>query len=222
MTGEMTMGNFAKVCVIFDLDGTLVDSEVQSNQAFLDLLPELGGTVGDLIGRYRGLRLAPVLADLERRIGRKLAESFQEDYRRRVVELFDAGLEAMPGAKRMLDGLALPYCIASAGPPDKIRHSLRLSGLAPWFGDRVFSSYEVGSWKPEPGLFLHAARAMGFAPGQCVVVEDSDPGLIAANAAGMQVIHFAPDGRASDIACHDRIADLLELPALIGSLRCAA
>lgn len=65
---KQTMTN---VCVIFDLDGTLVDSEFQSNQAFLDLLPEIDEPVTALINRYRGIRLAPVLADLEGRLGRK-------------------------------------------------------------------------------------------------------------------------------------------------------
>lgn len=67
----------ATVCVIFDLDGTHVDSEFQSNQAFLDLLPELGEPVERLIKRYRGTRLAPFLLDLESHLGRRLPESFQ-------------------------------------------------------------------------------------------------------------------------------------------------
>lgn len=207
--------------MIFDLDGTLVDSEPQSNQAFLDLLPELAETVGELIHRYRGMRLAAVLVDLEGRLGRKLPESFPADYRRRVAELFDQRLEAMPGAKQMLETLSCPYCIASAGPPEKIRHSLRLSGLAPYFGDRVFSSYEIGSWKPEPGLFLHAARSLGFAPGRCLVVEDSDSGLMAARAAEMRAIHYAPDGLVSKVECHGQIADLLALPGFIAALQSA-
>lgn len=212
----------ARVCVIFDLDGTLVDSEAQSNQAFLDLLPDLRDSVQELIHRYRGMRLAPVLADLEARLGRNLPESFQLEYRSRVAELFDQHLEAMPGAKQMLDSLAYPYCIASAGPPEKIRHSLRLSGLAPYFGNRIFSSYEVGSWKPEPGLFLHAAHSLGFAPAECIVVEDSDPGLIAANAAGMRALHYAPEGPVSSIECQGRLTDLLDLSKLIQQLSCAA
>ena len=208
----------AGLLVIFDLDGTLVDSEAQSNQAFLDLLPDLRGTVGDLIHRYRGMRLAPVLADIEGRLGRKLPDSFQADYRNRVSKLFEQHLEEMPGAHDVLEILSCSYCIASAGPPEKIRHSLRLTGLAPYFGGRVFSSYEVGSWKPEPGLFLHTARSLGFAPSQCVVVEDSDPGLTAAMAAGMRAIHFAPDGLASTVGCHARISDLLSLPGIINKL----
>jgi HAD superfamily hydrolase (TIGR01509 family) len=203
------------LCVIFDLDGTLVDSERQSNQAFLDLLPELGEPVDALVRRYRGMQLLPVLADIEARLGRKLAEDFTPRYRRRVAELFEQHLEPMPGAVQLLQGLTIPFCIASAGPLEKIRHSLARTGLAPHFGERVFSSYVVGSWKPEPGLFLHAANALGFAPEHCIVVEDSDPGLAAAKAAGMRSIHFAPDGVASPIECHARVANLLEIATLL-------
>lgn len=65
-----------------------------------------------------------------------------------------------------------------------------MTGLARYFDGRVFSSYEIGSWKPEPGLFLHAAEALGFLPEHCVVVEDSEAGVQAALAARMRVLYF--------------------------------
>jgi len=67
------------------------------------------------------------------------------------------------------------------GPPLKIRQALQISRLAPYFGDSIFSSYEVGSWKPEPGLFQYAANAMSFMPSRRVVVEDSEVGIEAAS-----------------------------------------
>ena len=192
-----------------------MDTEVQCNQAFLDLLPELAEPVSALVLRYRGMKLAPVLRDLEKRLDRALPPSFETAYRARVAELFELGVAVMPGAREMLERLSCTSCIASSGPPEKIRHSLRLSDLAGYFGDRVFSSYEVGSWKPEPGLFLHAARALGFRPQNCIVVEDSAPGLLAAKAAGMRAIHFSPDGIESAMPSDDRISGLSELPALV-------
>jgi beta-phosphoglucomutase-like phosphatase (HAD superfamily) len=92
----------------------------------------------------------------------------------------------------MLDAIEFPYCIASSGPPEKIRQALTVTGLARYFGDRFFSSYTVGSWKPDPGLFLHVAAAMGFSPEHCVVVEDSLVGIEAAVSAGMRALHYAP------------------------------
>lgn len=181
-------------CVIFDLDGTLVDSEGICNQAFLDLLPELTSSRDELIARYRGKKLASILQDIGRRIGRTLPVEFEQAYRARVAELFDAELKPMPGARQMLETLEYPYCVASSGPREKIRKALEVSSLESFFGERIFSSYEVGSWKPEPGLFLHAGAAMGFSPETCAVVEDSPPGIAAAIAAGMSPFRYLLDG----------------------------
>lgn len=95
----------------------------------------------------------------------------------------------MPGVVAMLESLDQPRCIASSGPPQKIAQALKVSGLAIYFGSNLYSSYVVGSWKPEPGLFLHAARSMGYVPNTCIVVEDSTVGIQAANAAGMAALH---------------------------------
>ena len=84
--------------------------------------------------------------------------------------------------------------VASSGPPAKIRQALELTGLAGFFGERLFSSYEVGFWKPDPRLFLHAAKQMGAAPASCLVVEDSAAGVAAAVAAGMRAVQYLPGG----------------------------
>jgi beta-phosphoglucomutase-like phosphatase (HAD superfamily) len=64
--------------------------------------------------------------------------------------------------------------------------------LRHYFGEHVYCAYEVGSFKPEPGLFLHAAHALGVPPTDCAVVEDSLPGVQAALAAGMRVFSLLP------------------------------
>jgi beta-phosphoglucomutase-like phosphatase (HAD superfamily) len=76
------------ICVIFDLDGTLVDSEGLCNQAFLDLLPQLNDSVDSLTRRYRGQKFAKILADLEGRLCGSLPHSFEQHYRQRIAELF--------------------------------------------------------------------------------------------------------------------------------------
>jgi len=181
-----------RLCVIFDLDGTLVDSETLGNQAFLDLLPELTDPVETLTERYRGMKLAFIMNDLAARLGQRIPEEFESVYRSRVSVLFKESLRPIAGVPQMLSSLRHAKCIASSGPLAKIRESLNLCGLAHHFGDKVFSSYAVNSWKPDPGLFLHASHEMGFAPRECVVVEDSDVGIEAAFAAGMAAMHFVP------------------------------
>lgn len=98
--------------IIFDLDGTLVDSETLCNQAFLDLLPALSDTVEVLVDRYRGAKLAVTMRDLEDRLGNALPDNFEKMYRRRVAELFAADLKPVPGAADMLAALEHPFCIA--------------------------------------------------------------------------------------------------------------
>lgn len=203
------------ICIIFDLDGTLIDSEGLCNQAFFDLLPKLNETVESLIQRYRGKKLASILVDIESRLCETLPNTFEEDYRQRVAELFSHQLKPMPGVLEMLEATIFPRCIASSGPPLKIRQALQVSGLASYFGDCIFSSYEIGSWKPEPDLFQYAASAMGFMPSQCVVVEDSDVGIKAAEAAGMKAFKYVPNGEAVSYQGGIPFDDMSQLPLLL-------
>jgi HAD superfamily hydrolase (TIGR01509 family) len=207
-------------CLIFDLDGTLIDSEPLCSQVFLDLLPEIDEPLDRFIRRYRGQRMADVYEAIGLRVGRLLDEDFQRQYRDRVAFLYDTQLKAMPGVMTMLADSDRPACVASNGPLAKMHHGLRATGLARFFGDRVFSAYDVGHWKPEPQLFLHAARRMGFPPEQCVVVEDSEAGVAAANAAGMRVIHFRLDSEPPMVAAHDAvISHFAQLEPVLRSIR---
>jgi HAD superfamily hydrolase (TIGR01509 family) len=201
-------------CVIFDLDGTLVDSERLCSQAFLDLLPHLDDTPRGLTRRYRGLKLSHIMFDLENRTGKRLPRTFESAYRKRVSELFSTHLRPVDGVINMLESLSTPKCIASSGPRSKIQEALTVSGLSRFFEDRVFSSYEVGSWKPDPGLLLHAASTMGFPPTQCAVVEDSAVGIKAALAAGMIAFHYT-DAESTLVAGAISFAEMSRLQGLL-------
>ncbi|MFT4189936.1 MAG: HAD-IA family hydrolase [Comamonas sp.] len=210
----------ASLCIIFDLDGTLVDSERLNNQAFLDLLPDLGLAVDDLIRRYGGQQLAAILEDLERQIGHPLPDGFEPAYRQRVAELFDTRLQATPGTADLLRQHTFARCVASSAPLDKIGRALRASGLAPYFDvQHLYSSYDIGRWKPDPGIFLHAAQAMGRAPRDCLVIEDSAAGLAAADAAGMAALHYVPpDSAVTPSPCHPVLREMTSLPQWIARL----
>lgn len=207
-----------KLCIIFDLDGTLVDSEGLSNQAFLDLIPEITEPLRALTLRYRGKKLSEIQADIELRYHLKLDEGFVAQYRRRVSELFSKHLRPFPGVVETIDGLAHPFCVASSGPLAKIRQALDLSGLASYFRNNIYSSYEIGSWKPEPGLFLHAAKMMGFPPEQCVVVEDSEVGISAAKTARMRYLQFCPHERVSSQENSYQFDAMSQLPSILSGL----
>jgi HAD superfamily hydrolase (TIGR01509 family) len=97
------------------------------------------------------------------------------------------------GIKEILDSLTVPFCVASSGPVEKMKLNLTVTGLISYFeeGNRIFSGYEINSWKPDPGIFLHAAEVMGFSPAECVVIEDSKAGVIAAHRGGFRVFGYA-------------------------------
>jgi HAD superfamily hydrolase (TIGR01509 family) len=182
-------------CVIFDCDGTLVDSEPLANGAFADLLRENGVamTGAEAIARFRGMKLATCLAEVESQTGVALPADFVAKLRARTADAFRSALKPIPGALDLVRSMAVPFGVASSGPREKIELSLSLTGLLPFFGGRIFSSYEIGSWKPDPGIFLHAADRLGAAPGDCIVVEDSLLGIEAGIAAGMRVLAFQPE-----------------------------
>ena len=178
-------------CIIFDLDDTLVDSEELCIRAFYNLVPELKENFENFLEKNRGIKLALIFEDIESLIKRKLSTDFEARYRYEVKRLFDLYLKPNKGGRAALNTLGYPMCVASSGPKLKIEHALRVTNLRKFFGDNLFSSYEVGAWKPDPGLFLFAAEKMGFSPENCVVIEDSTPGVMAARAANMRVFKYS-------------------------------
>jgi len=182
--------------ILFDCDGTLVDSETLTTEILVDFAGEHGVALdrAQALAEYAGGKMADVVRDLERRLGAALPERFVPEFRARMAEVFRARLRPIDGASTLLEAIELPCCVVSSGPREKIELSLSLTGLRRFFDDRIFSSYEVGTWKPEPGIFLHAAERQGVDPTRCAVVEDSLPGIRAGLAAGMQVFAFQPAG----------------------------
>ena len=181
--------------VIFDCDGTLVDSEELGTSVLLKMAAELGLDLPlrETNAYFRGWKLDQCVAQIQTWLGRDLPADFVAQVRTRTESTFRAGLEPIPGAVALVRALRLPMCVASSGPREKIELSLSLTGLLPYFKDHIFSGYEVGSWKPDPGLFLHAAQALGVQPADCAVVEDSLVGVQAGVAAGMQVFAYQPE-----------------------------
>lgn len=183
--------------VIFDCDGTLVDSEPLSALVFAEALVAEGLSITPeaALAAFRGRRFALCVQMAEQMLGRALPADFEPVLRERTAQAFRERLQVIDGAAALLEGLHLPFCVASNAPRAKTELSLTLTGLRHHFGERIFSAYDVGSWKPDPGLFLHAAGAMGLDPADCLVVEDSEAGVMAGVAAGMRVVAVLPEGR---------------------------
>ena len=178
--------------VIFDCDGVLVDSEIISCREYAAVLTEHGYqiTADQVFSRFLGRSAQDTRAEVEAELGRSLPASFPDRLKDRLGIAFAAELEAISHISAALDALRQPCCVASSGSHDKIAGSLRLVGLHQRFVPHIFSAADVARGKPAPDLFWHAAQRMGAAPADCVVIEDSVSGILAARAAGMVALGF--------------------------------
>lgn len=179
--------------LIFDCDGVLIDSEALACRVVAQELAEHGIVLSpeELDVRFPGFTDQRIAEVLTAETGRSLPDDFHLRVATRTIACFEQELEAVPGVQTLLAGLNGPRCVASNSLEERLRFSLHCTDLLRFFaGEAVFSSQMVARGKPAPDLHLHAAAVMGFAPGDCLVIEDSVTGVTAARAAGMEVIGF--------------------------------
>jgi HAD superfamily hydrolase (TIGR01509 family) len=209
--------------IIFDMDGTLVDSEPLANRVFFEKLQPHGlpAEVDEacLARDLTGLSLPSCYALLRERYSIALPDDFEDDLQAETYRRLRTDLQPIPGAPAMLEAVSdLRKCVASSSELDKIALSLELCGISHHFGDRIFSARQVARGKPEPDLFFHAAAQMGgVTPASCAVVEDSLPGATAGLRAGMTVFAYRPDGDGeafTSLGCRV-FRDMAELPTFL-------
>ncbi|KSV81857.1 hydrolase [Sinorhizobium sp. Sb3] len=219
------MADAASRLVIFDCDGVLVDSEPISLEVLVEVLSTAGVSISaeEATERFLGRSLKSMSAILHNDYGFATDQSFLDDMRRRLYERFRRELQPVAGVRTAVERLGAASCVASSSQPERIRLSLTVTGLIDLFEPNIFSATMVKHGKPAPDLFLHASREMGFAPRDCVVVEDSPAGIEAAKAAGMRVFAFAGGSHARNKRHRKVLAalypevlfdDMVELPEL--------
>ena len=183
-------------CVIFDCDGTLVDSERLCCQALCDAFNHFGASLSmdEAVSHFEGGKLADILAATKQRLNVNVSiDRLEPVYRQKLDLLFEDQLQPMEGVFEVLDYLnenGVEYCVASNGPRDKIERCLELTGLLPFFKGKIFSAFDTNSWKPEPDLILYSAMNMGFKLEDCIYVDDTPKGLEAGVRAGVQTVHL--------------------------------
>jgi HAD superfamily hydrolase (TIGR01509 family) len=206
--------------VIFDCDGTLVDSERLAIRVDSRLITELGWqlTPQDIATRFVGHSREYMREKIEEHIGHTLPDDWQKPFEQAYWALVEAELQPVPGVLSVLDQLSVPFCVASNGSHEKITRSLTVTGLISRFTGRMFSADDIGRPKPDPALYLYAASRMGVSPDACAVVDDSVFGIEAARRAGMRSF-----GYAGSVTPAERLAGpgttvfaaMLELPRLL-------
>lgn len=177
---------------IFDMDGTIVDSTEIDYRAWVRLFSDhekefmsydeykklLGIKSADIIKEYLGFEGE----DLEDALGRRLSY---------IKDIYNKeGLSAIPGAEDVLKQLkasGYKLALATGARKEKLEAVLERVNISAYF-DVLITADEADKGKPSPALFLEAAKRLGVAPGECVVVEDAENGVLAAKNAGMRCI----------------------------------
>jgi beta-phosphoglucomutase len=189
--------------VLWDMDGTLIDSAEYHWLAWRDTLEQEGYTLtfehftfsfgqrnDAILRRYFGESIS--LANVERIGGAKEA-AYREMVRSR-------GIAALPGVREWLHRLAATgwrHAVASSAPPTNIEVILDVLGVRDYFQAYV-SAEDVRHGKPAPDVFLFAAERLGVPPSRCVVVEDAPAGVEAGRRGGMRTIGIASMNRVLD------------------------
>lgn len=178
--------------ILFDCDGTLVDSEYLNNLAVLETLKIFGVDAFDMnyaLSHFVGLRFSKILSLASEATGKSFPENARDTYLQKVRELAPIYMKEIAGAKDVVREALLhaKACVVSNGEHNNVVNALRMVGLYELFEpSHIYTGLMAPNPKPAPDLFLMAARKMGFEPVQCLVIEDSVAGVTAGVAAGME------------------------------------
>lgn len=205
--------------VIFDCDGTLVDSEPLARLAWERGLERYGYALTDADAEASiGLPYPRVHAYFADRAPLPGADAFWVEFSGDLFALIDSSLvlfEDAVGAVRSLRARGVPVAVASSSPHERLQRTLGRAGLLDAF-DVVVSGDEVEHGKPAPDMFLLAASRLGVEASACVVIEDSPPGVQAGLAAGMFTLAVCRvPGTEASLAAADRVVDTVTADAIL-------
>jgi HAD superfamily hydrolase (TIGR01509 family) len=214
--------------LIYDCDGVLVDSEALAGAVLADLMTALGHpmTTVECHRVFGGRRVSDVLRRAEMILGRPIPKELGTQAAHQLLARFRGELKSVPGAADAIASMPYPRCVCSSSAPERLMLALTVTGLVPLFGEHIYSAEQVARGKPEPDLFLFAARTVGFAPSQTIVVEDSVLGIAAARAAGMASIGFTGASHMNELLAAQLAAsgadlivtEMAQLPVAVATL----
>jgi HAD superfamily hydrolase (TIGR01509 family) len=175
--------------VIFDCDGTLVDSEPLSAETWRQVVGPLGYEITDAdVAAVVGSSYPRTHAFFASRVALPAPEVLLPELNRVLFGLIDERLEVFEDAITAIADLrarGVPIAVASGSVRARLDRTLARAGLQ---FEITVAGDEVEHGKPSPDMFFLAAARLGVAPERCVVVEDSAPGVAAGRAAGMATI----------------------------------
>ena len=202
-------------CVIWDVDGVLVDSYAPHFESWRKTAEKLGVsyTEEDFLSGFGKTSREHLKENFGASMADDQLDQIESDkealYREMVTEEFPA----MPGARELVQALKdadFKIALATSGPAANLMLAVRMMKLQP-FLSAVVSGADVTKGKPDPEVFLKAAKNCGVEPSRCVVIEDSRFGVQAAKAAGMGCLGLLSTGHErAELDEADRVVESLE------------
>jgi beta-phosphoglucomutase family hydrolase len=220
------MSDLAVHAVLFDLDGTLVDNMPYHIAAWIETGRALGCelTRDRIMRDFSGRRNEEIIPGLSARaLDAAEIAAISERKEARYRELYRPHLHLMPGAEAFIERLraqGIACAVASAAP--RANREFVLHGLGLWSRmDAIVGGDEVARGKPEPDIFLEAARRLGKTPGETLVFEDAVLGVQAGRAAGMRVCGVTTGASSEGLLAAGAFAtirDFCEMPRALEEL----
>ncbi len=208
--------------VLFDCDGVLVESEMVCARLFWQDMQTRGLDISEQeAADIYGAGPMELVAQGAIARGADLPEDWVGQFYQVMFEALKTQTQSVPGASALVRRLAdagIKMAVGSNGPVAKMEITLAAVGLLDQLRPHVYSARDLANPKPAPDIYLHAATELGVAPRNCVVVEDSASGALAAGAAGMRCIGFAlvTDATKLNPVCDDVVTDMTEIPGILG------
>jgi HAD superfamily hydrolase (TIGR01509 family) len=178
--------------ILFDNDGTIVDSEIIAIRVMLRHLSAYGVHIHEhtYSRRYPGLLERDILAMIKTEYGVHFPADFLESLRAEYRRIFDEELRAIPGMPSLFKRLKVPKSMVSNGSVRHVVRCLRRVRLHSALDGHIFSAEHVERPKPHPDVYHHALGVLQLPAEQVLVVEDSPTGVEAAKKAGLAVVGF--------------------------------
>ena len=181
--------------VIFDMDGVIIDSEPIHFEVDMQTMKDFGCSISkEELNKYVGTTNEYMYSDIKNtyKINKPLDEIIR--YRSELVKtkVIESDLAPIKGIKELLSDLKeknIPAAIASSSPRDFIEVVVSKFQLEDYF-NCIVSGEEVENGKPAPDIYVETAKKLRVSPEECIVIEDSKNGVLAAKEAGMKCIGF--------------------------------
>ncbi|MCY1531813.1 6-phosphogluconate phosphatase [compost metagenome] len=186
--------------VLFDCDGVLVDSEPITNGVLREVLNEAGWALSqaECMQIFIGKAVRDERARIEAETGQPLTDDWMRAFYARRDQRLRAELQTVAGALGAVMAAhahtAGRIACASGADKPKVVMQIEMAGMAPYFGERIFSGHDLPRSKPHPDVYLAAAAHLGADPARCLVIEDTATGAQAGLAAGATVWGYCPQG----------------------------